>query len=138
MVVSSGLVGALGAILGKVALSHTTPLSEYLRYYCEIYFSMIFDTAYCWNFVYGLRLSSFIIMFYCNALALSLFLKALERRSSLIVTIVVSAVNFLVTGILSSIVLGEKISSRWFLGSLVICFGVCLVGFSQGGMKRTE
>jgi drug/metabolite transporter (DMT)-like permease len=40
-------------------------------------------------------------------------------------------------GIVSGLVLGEKVNTRWYIGATVIAVGVCLIALSQHS-KRTE
>lgn len=77
-------------------------------------------------------------MFYTNALTFTYFMKSLETRGSLTVTVVSSSTNFLITGALSGLILGEEITWRWCLGAGVIAVGVCLIALGQTGSKRTE
>mmetsp|Transcript_21333 Transcript_21333/g.19408 ORF Transcript_21333/g.19408 Transcript_21333/m.19408 type:complete len:140 (+) Transcript_21333:46-465(+) len=136
-VVLSGLFGALTSILGKISLSESTPVIDYIQYYCEISI-LITNRIYCINISFAIRLICFILMIYFNMLTFTFFLKALETRGSLPVTVISSATNFLVTGILSGILLGENINQQWYLGAFIIVFGVCLIALSQGNGKRTE
>ena len=136
-VILSGLYASVSSILGKISLTTKTPLIDFFRYHCEISVFLLTE-ANCWHISYVLRFSLFILMFYCNALTFTYFLKSLETRSSLSVTVISSAVNFLVTGLLSGIILGEKINNRWYLGAGIIAIGVSLIAFSQSNVKRTE
>ena len=134
-VVKSGLSGAVASIFGKLSLSATTPVAEFIKYYCNLYVGGP-DEAYCWNIVYAMRLASFLLMFWFNAVALGLFLKALEKKGSLPVTVVSSAVNFLVTGLLSGLLLGEQVNGKWCFGALLIAGGVFLIAIGQGGLTN--
>ncbi len=78
----------------------------------------------------------FPLMLACNGLMLSNFLKALERDSSVMVTVVSSAINFLLTGLLSGFVLEEPLGLRWLAGALLIVAGIFLIAFSQGDGGR--
>jgi drug/metabolite transporter (DMT)-like permease len=133
-IVKSGLAGAVASIFGKMSLSDKTPATEFMRYYCEVYF-FYGETSRCWNMVYFVRLASFLLMFFFNAMALSKFLKALEKRGSVFVTVVSSATNFLVTGLLSGLLLGEQINAKWCFGAFLIAGGVFLIAIGQGGMS---
>ena len=134
-IIKSGLAGAVASIFGKLSLSDKTPVSEFIRYYCEVFF-FFGDSSRCWNFVYGFRLTSFLLMFFFNAMALSKFLKALEKRGSVPVTVVSSATNFLVTGLLSGVLLGEEVNAKWCFGAFLIAAGVFLIALSQGGLTN--
>ncbi len=67
-----------------------------------------------------------------NGFMVSNFLKALEKNSSLLVTVVSSAVNFLFTGVVSNLVLQEKLGLKWMGGASLIILGILLIAFSQG------
>ncbi len=66
---------------------------------------------------------------------LSNFLRALETRASLPVTVVCSAVNFLITGLLGNVILGEEVNPVWCGGASLIMIGIFFILFSQGGPK---
>ena len=58
-------------------------------------------------------------------------------KGSLHVTVISSSVSFLLTGILGSIVLGEKINAKWFFGALLIALGVsCIASCSTPDNKK--
>ena len=68
---------------------------------------------------------------------MSSFLKAMSCKGSLHVTVISSSVSFLLTGILGSIVLGEKINAKWFFGALLIALGVaCIASCSTPDKKE--
>jgi drug/metabolite transporter (DMT)-like permease len=77
-------------------------------------------------------------MLYFNVLMVANFLKALESKGSLVVTVVCSAINFLVTGLLGNLILGEEVNITWCLGASLIIVGILLILFSQGGHKEKE
>lgn len=133
----SGIFGALSSLLGKITMSPTTPVVDYLLYLCELQLPFIAE-SYCWYISYSVRFSCFLLMFYTNALTFAYFFKSLETRGSLAVTVVSSATNFLTTGLLSGVILGERITQKWILGSLIIACGVFLISLSQGESKRAE
>jgi drug/metabolite transporter (DMT)-like permease len=134
-VVASGFIGAIASILGKVSFSKSTPVMTFLQTICE---TLLTANNGCWNFMYAARLISFFVMFYFNALALSLFLRALESKGSLVVTVVSSATNFLVTGLLSGVLLGERVGLQWCLGAALIAVGVYLIAASQGSHSSKQ
>lgn len=131
----AGLSGAAASILGKICLSEYPLIDKSPALLCA-------NIKWCLDFpiivVVGIRGLIFFLMLACNGLMLSHFLKALETRGTLPVTVVCSAVNFVVTGILSSLVLGEQINARWWFGALLIIAGIILVLISQGDTKREE
>ncbi len=136
-IIKSGLAGAMASIFGKLSLTAATPVADFIKYTCTIYFAQGIDNhPYCWNIVYFMRLTSFILMFWFNTVALGLFLKALEKRGSLPVTVISSAVNFLVTGLLSGLLLGEQVNAKWCFGAFLIAGGVFLIAIGQGGLTN--
>jgi hypothetical protein len=132
-----GIFGAMASILGKISLSETSIVTAAVGSAC-IRSSTILNV---WPTVatllgkdlldqYGLevifscstlaqtsRLVVFVLMVYCNALMLSYFLRALRDRSSLAVTVVSSATNFLITGLLGGLILGEDVNGVWYIGA---------------------
>jgi drug/metabolite transporter (DMT)-like permease len=68
------------------------------------------------------------------------FLKALERHSSLMVTVVGSAINFVCTGLMGYLVLEERLGVRWIAGASLIVMGILLIVLSQGvaDIKKTS
>ena len=132
-IVFCGLFGACASVFGKISLSDLSPPIKYLSNHCLIEFP---NFVYCKKIIYLVRFVSFLAMLYTNALMLSMFMKALEKRNSLPVTVGTSAINFLFTGILGNLILRENINSQWFLGALLIASGVLLIALSQTAPKR--
>ena len=77
-------------------------------------------------------------MIVCNTLQLINFMKALEKKGSLPVTVISSAVSFLLTGLLGLILLGEKLSIMWFLGLALIGVGMVFIAYSQKENNETN
>ncbi len=75
-------------------------------------------------------------MLLCNGLMISQFLKALEKNSSLSVTVISSAVNFLFTGLAGNVILQERLGMRWVLGASLIMCGILMITVSQGDSSR--
>jgi hypothetical protein len=57
-------------------------------------------------------------------------------KGSLHVTVISSSVSFLLTGILGSIVLGEKINAKWFMGAILVALGVSCIASCSTPDKR--
>lgn len=132
-VLISGIYGALASVSGKVSFSPSTPIMIHINSICAELLDPLSLGIYCIHFNYMVRIASFVFMFYANAMALSKFLNALETRSSLTVTVITSATNFLTTGLLSGLILGERVGKMWFVGASIIAAGVFLIALSQGG-----
>ena len=126
----AGVSGALSGIFLKLALSSDTYVivtsTEYLGYLFQ------FDRKNQLFISWILRAVCFAITLYSNAMMLTHFLKSLELRGSLPVTVVCFAVNFVVTGILGNFILNEELNSVWCIGALFIIVGLFFVLFSQG------
>ena len=136
-----GAYGAFSGRSGKVALSEDSPLTLSVKDLCLRHVvssesSEQQQEEMCWYTVSLCRVIALISMVCFNALMLSTFMKALEKRGSLPVTVGTSASNFLLTGILGSIVLGEKVNGTWALGALVIAAGLTLVTLSQQSLVK--
>lgn len=126
----SGLSGGLSSILGKIAL---TPNSDFVKLTTDFVSSYLFQGTVIYSHVaFLVQVVFFSSMLYLNAIGLSTFLRALETRGSLPVTVVCSAVNFLVTGTFGAILLGEKVNQSWCLGAGLIMAGITFIMFSQG------
>lgn len=123
----------MGSILGKLALSPDLFVMKAISsFICKDALDLEFT---CPTVTTILQVAAFGGMFYCNVIMLSYFLKALETRGSLPVTVVCSAVNFVVTGALGGLILGEEVNFRWCLGASFIMIGIVFIMFSQGGQK---
>lgn len=71
-----------------------------------------------------------------NAMMLSNFLIALEKKGSLMVVIVSSSTNIILTGVIGQILLGEDVGDKWYIGACVMLIGVTLIAFSQDTRKE--
>lgn len=133
VMVLSGFSGGMGSIFGKLALSPEIFIMKAIStFICKDALDLEFT---CPTVSIILQVTAFAGMFYCNIVMLSYFLKALETRGSLPVTVVCSAVNFIVTGALGGLILGEEVNLRWCLGATFIMVGIVFIMFSQGGQK---
>jgi drug/metabolite transporter (DMT)-like permease len=77
------------------------------------------------------RVIFFVLMLVCNALMMSNFLVALEKQGSLMVVIVSSSINMILTGIFGLCLLGENVKDNWFVGAFLMSVGVTLIAISQ-------
>jgi drug/metabolite transporter (DMT)-like permease len=130
-----GLYGAFATIAGKIALSDTIVITH-LNHQCATQFSL--SQSHCDSGVLLFRVMLFALMIFCNGLMISQFLKALEKNSSLSVTVISSAVNFLFTGMAGNIILRENLGLRWILGATLILAGILMITISQGDSRRAR
>jgi len=78
------------------------------------------------------RLSSLFLVFLCNAVMWTLFVKSLRKcGSSAEATVANSASNFVCTAILGQLIFGERSSLQWWLGISLVLSGLILIHFSN-------
>ena len=140
-----GIAGAVGSLCGKLALSENgTGIGA--NQSCTVFFS---GTAaeestggvgsgggYCTVFTYAVRAFFFSGMLACNAFMLSNFLIALEKKGSLVVVIVSSSTNIILTGFIGQLILNEDVGDNWYAGASLMLMGVALIAFSQDSRKE--
>jgi uncharacterized membrane protein len=135
MAIASGALAAIAAGLGKIALSHDTFVTQLITSNCnwaiEAYVGLDVTPYKCEVVVPLLvRMAIFLIMLYCNALMLSLFLKALGVHGSLEVVVLNSSVNFVFTGLIGHLLFRESVSRYWVFGIALIAIGISLITLS--------
>ena len=128
-----GLFGSLATILGKICFSTDTWVLNSLFNLCTD--TLFFSVPNCEIAMLAFRGIVFAEMLFCNALMLGYFLKALEKESSLHVTVISAGTNFMLSGLLGYIVLQEDVSNTWFFGAFLICAGICCIGYCRGDSK---
>ena len=133
LAIACGAFGAVASIVGKLALSDNL-LMTMVSTLCEVEYDM--KTQQCQYLIVVLRVMLFGIMIALNAAMVANFLRAMEKHASVIVTVVSTATNYLITGGLGRIIFKEKLGSWWLLGSVLICGGLCLIGISQDGITK--
>ena len=127
-----GLYGALATVCGKLALSSNF-ITSYLETSC-LQNPTVAGVCNEINYVYrGVMFAAMIIF---NGLMLANFLKALEKSSSIVVTTVSSSCSFLLTGVLGSLLLSEKVGLQWVLGAFLIIAGIIFIVFSQVDVSK--
>ena len=129
-----GIAGAIGSLCGKLSLSENGAAAI-----CTAYLSgnqFLAAGGYCAVFSLAFRALFFLLMLAFNALMLSNFLIALEKKGSLMVVIVSSSTNIILTGIIGQTLLGEDVGDKWYLGASVMLMGVTLIAFSQDTRKE--
>lgn len=126
-----GMFGALASIAGKFALS-----DNYFIVGSNSMCMDYFDVSTCGSGVLLLRAALFGLMLLCNATMIASFLKSMERNASVIVTVLSTGSNYVVTGMLGRLMFDESLGSWWIIGSTMICLGMCLIGLSQEGFPK--
>ena len=126
-----GIYGALASVFGKLALSDNLYLDGVAKICAN---SAVGDK--CEAIVFMTRASLFGIMLLLNAAMVGSFLKSMERNASVVVTVLSTGSNYVVTGFLGRFLFQEVLGSWWIVGSTAICFGMCLIGISQEGLPK--
>lgn len=128
-----GIAGAIGSLCGKLSLSENGATEI-----CRAYLSgnKLLSQSYCNIFSLMSRIIFFALMLAFNAMMLSNFLIALEKKGSLMVVIVSSSTNIILTGVIGQILLGEDVGDKWYIGACVMLIGVTLIAFSQDTRKE--
>lgn len=127
-----GIAGAVGSLCGKLALSENSTKETCSALLSDGNFQL---GVYCTGISFVLRALFFFSMLACNAFMLSNFLIALEKKGSLMVVVVSSSTNIIMTGFIGQIIFGEDVGDNWYAGASVISIGVALIAFSQDARK---
>lgn len=127
-----GFCGASASVVGKLAFSSDNPIIKSLSSFCR----MTNSIDHCNYALIFIRAVLFGGMLFLNAAMVANFLRAMEKSPSVIVTVVSTATNYLVTGLFGKFLLSEKLGERWILGSTLICVGLCLIAVSQDGFPK--
>jgi drug/metabolite transporter (DMT)-like permease len=125
----SGLCGALSSALGKFALGGTS-LVEKSWNYC-VNSGVMGGQHECLALITLIRMFCFGLLMFGNAIMIYYFMEAMKKNSSLTVTVVSTAANYLASGALGLLVFGEPVGSYWLLGSMGICLGIWVIAYSQ-------
>ena len=123
-----GVAGAVSSLFGKLALSALSPAET-----CAVLFSgtSFQEGGYCTIISTACSCTLYLLMIACNAYMFSTFLIALKKKGSLMVVIVSSSTNIILTGVFGQFILGENVGDRWYAGAFVMMVGVALIAFSQ-------
>ena len=128
-----GAFGALASIVAKLALSDHSIVRS-ISSICEA----IVTTRHtlCSAAVVSTRVILFMTMILLNGLMVTYFLKAMRNNASVVVAVVSTSVNFLLTGAFGLILLNEKVGAQWLMGSVLISIGLCFVSIGQHGIPK--
>lgn len=87
-----------------------------------------------WAGLYAARAVGVVVMLTLNALLFRFLARGMDQSNSTVqVTAIISATNFILSGALGWSLFGEAISGRWVLGAVLMIFGVFLLGSGDGG-----
>jgi len=130
--ICAGCCAAIASTCAKLAMS-----PELQRiFWCDFLLEKVFDgstlSSVCQTVVIVGRVSSFLLVFFFNALMWTLFVKSLRgSSSSATATVTNTGSNFICTAVLSCVLFGEMLSMRWWLGTSLILTGLILIHFNS-------
>lgn len=123
----SGLLAALASLCGKFSMT-----ADETYHLCDVLSSNWLGTGtshyFCDKMITFLRVAFFISMIACNAVMWTLFTKALRLcTTTLEATVTNTASNFFFTAIFGQTLFGEYLTLLWWLGTVLILFGLLLM-----------
>lgn len=130
-IVICGLFGGLATVCGKLCFTHKNAVWNMITSFCNSPPLSLSVEMSDYAIVIGrlLALGGIILSNACNV---GYFLKAMRENNTVIVVVISSAVNFLISGLLGQLLFAEVVSSSWFAGSALIVMGMVLVSMSEG------
>lgn len=129
-IVICGLFGGLATVCGKLCFTHENAVWNQLTSFCCSP-PLSLSVEMCDYVIYIGRLLALGGIIMSNACNVGYFLKAMKENNTVIVVVISSAVNFLISGFLGQILFAELVSSSWFVGSALIVIGLVLVSMSE-------
>lgn len=135
--VLSGIFASLASISGKFAMGYDDAL-----WLCEVFTTTLTEMIGssklpCQQYVAYTRILFFILMLLINVIMWTTFVKALRySRTSVEATLTNTATNFLFTAIFSQVFFGEFITLMWWIGTLLIIFGLLVI--HQGNQQAVS
>lgn len=139
LAILAGLCAALASVFAKLAMASESTLalcqltSKYLEEILLLYeitnasFYLI-SILDCDQIVSYIRIICFGMIFLCNALMWTLFVKAMQKCSSTVeATLINTASNLAFTAILGYLLFAENLSLLWWIGMSFIVIGMCLI-----------
>lgn len=134
----SGLLAALASLCGKISMAggETTNI-------CETVASHWLAGApahyFCENVITVVRVSFFGLMIACNAVMWTVFTKALRLcATTLEAAVTNTASNFFFTAVFGQTLFGERLTVLWWLGTVLILFGLLLMHQASGEVRRAH
>ena len=135
LAVIAGLCASLASVFAKLAMASdsTTTLCVQLTEYSrdilppleENLTSTFLD---CDQVVLYMRIICFGMIFLCNALMWTIYVKALQKCSSTVeATLINTASNLTFTAAFGFVLFGESLSLLWWIGMSFIVVGMCLI-----------
>lgn len=136
----SGLLAALASLCGKFSMA-----ADETAYLCEVvssnWLSEISSHYFCENLITVIRVVFFGLMIACNAVMWTIFTKALRLCTTTLEAMVTNtASNFFFTAIFGQTLFAEQLTLLWWLGTLLILFGLLLMhrGSAEAELKQAR
>lgn len=121
---TSGLLAACGSLFGKLS-SSPTPFFDIFANRDPDWIETLEENELI---PLTIRILFFIAMITCNTLMWLLFTRALNQSETTVqVTILNTAANFLSTALFGHALFNEYLSLRWWMGVGFICIGIALL-----------
>ncbi|CAG8481479.1 1770_t:CDS:2 [Paraglomus brasilianum] len=127
--VLSGTFAALASVSAKLFSDART--FSFTIYVCEVVYG-----SGCEDLIYPIRALCFGLMFLFNAAMWTFYTKALNKSSSIKVTVVNSATNFCMTAILGHLLFNEALYLQWWFGATLIITGTVII--SRKNKEKVE
>lgn len=123
----SGLLAALASLCGKFSMAGGETASA-----CQSVFTHWLSGAsahyLCGNLITVIRVVFFLLMIGCNAVMWTVFTKALRLcTTTLEAAVTNTASNFFFTAVFGQTLFGEQLTLLWWLGTVMILFGLLLM-----------
>jgi len=127
--VFSGLFASMASLCGKFAMA-----SDEAMWLCENIVNSatgstdIDQQIACRGVIIYVRVAFFLLLLLNNAIMWTTFVKALHHsNTSLEATVTNTAANFFFTAIFGQVLFGEFLTLLWWLGTVLIIFGLLLM-----------
>lgn len=141
LAVTSGFLAASGSVLGKYAMSedHFLGMIHMIETVIKFLISSFINSPVFLTWFSSIvaviesnsivfRIILFISMVIMNTLMWTTFSKAMNVSSSAVIASAINtAFNFIFTAIYGSLLFGEVLTLKWFLGSSLMIIGVILI-----------
>jgi len=135
LALTSGVLACLAGTFGKLAMTESDTLWA-CESVCESSFSLSRQDAIhiCAQGSLAMRILAFGLMILMNGIMWTTFVKALRFcNTSLEATVTNTAANFFASAIVGRLVFDESVGVMWWLGTLLIIFGLGLMNYTDKG-----
>lgn len=129
----SGVLAACGSLFGKFSTSEKEALIVYRFSVDSLELTFTEDSV----MITIIRIGFFVLMILSNVVMWTFFTRALSTSSTTIEVIICNtAMNFFTTAVFGQVFFEERLSYLWWIGSLFIISGLCLVHKGNENIKQ--